>query len=67
MIGLKTYDDYNNKTYSIEMLFAYINIFKPPSIKINVNDYLNFLEYKTWLVDSKKKYQYLLKMLLIIQ
>jgi len=55
MIGLKTYDDYNNKTYSIDMLFAYINIFKPHSIKINVNDYLNFLEYKTWWVDSKKK------------
>ena len=55
MIELKTYHDYNNKIYSIDMLFAYINIFKPPSIKINIQDYLHFLEYKTWWIDSKKK------------
>lgn len=55
MIELKTYHDYDNKIYSIDMLFAYINIFKPPSIKINIQDYLHFLEYKVWWIDSKKK------------
>jgi len=35
----------NKKIYSVDMIFAYINIFKPKYVKVNVQNYLSTLEY----------------------
>lgn len=49
------------------MMFAYIKIFKPVSIKINIKDYLYTLDFKCWenkgkispkdVIKNKKKYK----------
>lgn len=36
----------NKKIYSVDMMFIYINIFKPKSKQIDINQFLNNLEYK---------------------
>ena len=36
----------DTKIYSVDMMFAYIKLFKPTSIKINVDDYLHVLDFK---------------------
>ena len=38
----------NNNIYSVDMMFAYINIYKPSSIFIDVKSLLKTLEYKGW-------------------
>lgn len=53
--------------YSVDMMFAYIKIFKPVSIKINIKDYLYTLDFKCWenkgkispkdVIKNKKKYK----------
>ncbi len=49
----QTYSD-GNKIYSVDMMLAYINIYKPKFIKVNINDYLHVLDYKGWGDPSKK-------------
>ena len=44
---VQTYSD-NNKIYSVDMMFAYINIYKPKSIYIDIKHLLKTLEYKGW-------------------
>ena len=44
---VQTFSDGKN-IYSVDMMFAYINIFKPKYIKVNVKDYLSTLEYNCW-------------------
>ena len=39
---------FNNNIYSIDMMFAYINIFKPKHISMDIKDLLHNLEYKDW-------------------
>lgn len=36
------------KIYSVDMMFAYINIFKPKSTKVPVAKLVNALEYEGW-------------------
>lgn len=43
----------SNKIYSVDMMFAYINIYKPKSIYIDIKPLLKTLEYKGW-GDPKK-------------
>lgn len=43
----QSYSD-KNKIYSVDMMFAYINLFKPPFVKILVGDLKHNLEYKGW-------------------
>jgi hypothetical protein len=52
-IMVHTYSD-SNKIYSVDMMLAYINIFKPKNLilEINIDDYSNTLDYKGW--SSKK-------------
>ena len=33
--------------YSVDLMFAYINIFKPEIIKINVNNHIDLLNFNT--------------------
>ncbi len=60
----------NKKIYSVDMIFAYINIFKPKYVKVNVQNYLSTLEYNGWgnpkikeffspknVIDNPKKYK----------
>lgn len=42
--------------YSVDLMFSYINIYKPDSIKINVNDYVNLLNFNAWGNPLKKLY-----------
>ena len=44
---VQTYSD-GNKIYSVDMMFAYINIYKPKSKYIDVKPLLKTLEYKGW-------------------
>ena len=44
---VRTYRD-NSKIYSVDMMFAYIKIYKPKSIYVNVKPLLINLEYKGW-------------------
>ena len=44
---VQTFSD-NNKIYSVDMMFAYINIFKPKYEKINVDQFSKTLDYKGW-------------------
>lgn len=66
---VQTFSDGKN-TYSVDMILAYINIFKPKYIKVNVKDYLNTLEFNCWgnpktkkrfspknVIDDPKKYK----------
>jgi len=38
----------NRKIYSVDMMFAYINIYKPKSTSVDIDDLLHNLEYKGW-------------------
>lgn len=44
---VQTYSD-SNKIYSVDMMFAYINIYNPKSISIDIKSILKTLEYKGW-------------------
>ena len=50
-----TYSDSNN-IYSVDMMLAYINIFKPKNLilEIEIDNYLNVLDYKGWGNQKKK-------------
>ena len=69
MVKIQTFSD-NKKIYSVDMIFAYINIFKPKYVKVNVQNYLSTLEYNGWgnpkikeffsaknVIDNPKKYK----------
>ena len=43
----QTFSD-DKKIYSVDMMFAYINIFKPKYTKIKIDQLLHNLEYKGW-------------------
>ena len=43
----QTFSD-DKKIYSVDMMFAYINIFKPKYTKIKFDQLLHTLEYKGW-------------------
>jgi len=58
----------DNKIYSVDMMIAYIHMFKPSPIKINIQDYTNTLTFKCWgtpshpicpkmVIDNPKKYK----------
>ncbi len=53
---VQTYSD-DNKVYSVDMMFAYINLFKPSSTYIDINKILKTLEFKGW-GDPKKNIYY---------
>ena len=43
---MHTYTDSKN-IYSVDLMIAYVNIYKPQTIKINPNDYINsIINYK---------------------
>ena len=44
---VQTYSN-NNKIYSVDMMFAYINIYKPKSQKVYIKTLLHNLEHKGW-------------------
>ena len=44
---VRTYSN-NKNIYSVDMMFAYINIFKPKPIKIPISELLKNLERKSW-------------------
>ena len=44
---VQTYSN-NKKIYSVDMMFAYLNIFKPKSQQVEVNKLLHVLEFKGW-------------------
>jgi len=44
---VQTYSN-NNKIYSVDMMFAYINIYKPKSINVDIKSLIKTLEYKLW-------------------
>lgn len=52
---VRTYS-HNKSTYSVDMMFAYINIFKPKHSKIETEKLLDVLHYKGWYDDKSKKY-----------
>jgi len=52
---VQTYSE-NNNIYSVDMMFAYIHLFKPEIITINIKDILSNLDYKCWGDTSKKIY-----------
>ena len=39
---------FGDKTYSVDMMFAYINIFKPKSVKLNLNEVDYNLDNLSW-------------------
>jgi len=51
-----TYSDSKN-IYSVDMMLAYVNIYKPKNKFINIDDYLDILDYKGW-GDPKKNLYY---------
>jgi len=51
-----TYSDSKN-IYSVDMFLAYVNIYKPKNKFINIDDYLDILDYKGW-GDPKKNLYY---------
>ena len=51
----KTYSS-NKKIYSVDMMLAYLNIYKHPTISVPVSKLLNTLEEKVWGNSSKKIY-----------
>lgn len=44
---VQTFSD-NNKIYSVDMMFAYINIYKPKYQNIKIKSLLRTLEYRGW-------------------
>jgi len=52
---VQTFSD-NKNIYSVDMMFAYINIFKPKHKDILVNSLLHTLEYKGWGEPTKNIY-----------
>ena len=52
---VQTYSN-NKKIYSVDMMFAYLNIYKHPTTSVPVSKLLNALEYKSWGNPSKEKY-----------
>ena len=65
----RTYSN-NNNIYSVDMMFAYINIYKPKYKKLNIKLLLDNLKYKGWgnpktkefyspldVLDNKVKYE----------
>lgn len=52
---VQTYSN-NNKIYSVDMMFAYIQHFKPESKNVLVDEFLDTLEYYGWGDPSKKIY-----------
>lgn len=42
--------------YSVDMMFGYVNMFKPKSKNVNISDFLHVLEYKGWGDPSKNLY-----------
>ncbi len=65
---VRTFSD-DNKIYSVDLMFAYINIFKPDYTKVKVSTLQHNLEYISWkesgnnvkyspmdVIDNKKKY-----------
>lgn len=44
---MNTYSD-NKNIYSVDMMIAYVNLFKPKYVKINVNDLIHNIDYKCW-------------------
>ena len=52
IIIVRTYSN-GNKIYSVDMMLAYINIYKPKSKYINTNDLLKTLKYKGWVILKK--------------
>jgi hypothetical protein len=55
MVGSSTYGN-NNKIYSVDMMIAYINIFKPKSITIKTDSLRHHLDKKSWGNPIKKIY-----------
>ena len=58
----------DKQTYSVDMMIAYIHLFRPTPIKINVDDYIHVLHFKGWgtsshpispkmVLDNPKKYK----------
>ena len=54
-MGLQTFSD-GTKIYSVDMMFAYINIFNPPSSKMELGRLTKSLEWKGWGDPAKKQY-----------
>lgn len=46
---------YNKKIYSIDMMFAYVNLFKPKTISIDVKTLKPLLEHKCWTMPGNFK------------
>jgi disulfide oxidoreductase YuzD len=38
----------NNKIYSVDMMFSYLNIYEHPIVKVKVEDFLPTLTYQGW-------------------
>ena len=45
-----------DKIYSVDMMFAYINIFKPKKTKIDINTLIHNLSYTCWGGPNGRKY-----------
>lgn len=46
---------YGKNIYSVDMMFAYINMFKPKYVKVDVVDYIKTLDFPVW-KDNKKSF-----------
>ena len=44
---VQTYSD-DGSYYSVDMMQAYVNIFKPPVVSVKVSDYTDTLDYDGW-------------------
>ena len=44
----------NKKIYSVDLMFAYINIFKPKIISVKINDLVHYLDENHWGNPTKK-------------
>jgi len=44
---MNTYSD-NKNIYSVDMMIAYVNLFKPKYVKINVDDLIHNIECECW-------------------
>lgn len=52
---VRTFSD-GKKIYSVDMILAWINIFKPANEKVLVSDYVDCLQSAGWYDESSKKY-----------
>lgn len=52
---VQTFSD-NKNIYSVDLMFAYINIFKPKHTKVNVVNCTHTLDYKRWCDPVKNIY-----------